>query len=57
MIRINANIFETVNKKDGKEMISGQGTISKDGKTSTATLKIGDGKGQETTSSGVYDKQ
>ena len=55
--RIDANTFEQVNKKDGKDVISVRVAIAKDGKSSTVTAKTKDAKGQEVTSVSIYEKQ
>jgi hypothetical protein len=54
--RIDANTFEVVTKKGGKEVERVRVAISKDGKTSTATTKAKDAKGKEVTSISIYEK-
>jgi hypothetical protein len=55
--RIDADTFEWVTKKGGKEVTRGRTLYSKDGKTRTQTEKSKDAKGQEVTSILVYEKQ
>lgn len=55
--RIDADTFEWVTKKSGKEVARGRTVYSKDGKTRTQTEKSKDAKGQEFTSTVVYEKQ
>jgi hypothetical protein len=55
--KIDANTFEWVTKKGGKEVSRGRTVYSKDGKTRTQTEKSKDAKGQEVTSIVVYEKQ
>jgi hypothetical protein len=55
--KIDANTFEWVTKKGGKEVAHGQTVYSKDGKTRTQSEKSKDTKGQEVTSIVVYEKQ
>ena len=55
--RIDADTFEWVTKKGGKEVAHGRTVYSKDGKTRTQTEKSKDAKGQEVTSIVVYEKQ
>jgi hypothetical protein len=55
--RSNPNTFDSVSKKGGNVVGSGQGVVSKDGKTLTLTSKGKNAQGQETTSIEVYDKQ
>jgi hypothetical protein len=54
---IDADTFEWVTKKGGKEVAHGRTVYSKDGKTRTQTEKSKDAKGQEVTSIVVYEKQ
>jgi hypothetical protein len=54
--RIDANTYGYVEKKDGKEVRRGRIVVSKDGKTTTETLKMKDAKGQEFTIILVSDK-
>jgi hypothetical protein len=55
--RIGPNGFETVSKKGGKETNRTSVIISEDGKSSTVTAKSKDAKGQELTSTSIYEKQ
>ena len=55
--RIDANTFEHVSKKGGKEVQRVRVVVSQNGKTSTVTAKMKDAKGQETTSVLMYEKQ
>jgi hypothetical protein len=55
--RINANSFDSVSKKGGKELGRNRTVISKDGKTMTRTIKGKNAEGQETINIRVYDKQ
>ena len=55
--RIDANTWSEVLKKDGKEVVSGQNAISKDGKTMTRTVKGKTATGQDINNTIVYDKQ
>jgi hypothetical protein len=55
--RINANTFEQVEKKDGKEGARVLVVVSKNGRTSTVTSKEKNEKGQDVTSIILYDKQ
>jgi hypothetical protein len=54
--RINANAYEYVEKKGGKEAWRGRILVSKDGKTETETIKVKDAKGQEFSIIIVSDK-
>ena len=55
--RIDANTFEGVAKKAGKEIGRSQEVFSKDGKTMTRTIKAKDAQGQDINIISVYDKQ
>jgi hypothetical protein len=55
--RINANTYDYMIKKGGKEVGSGRLVFSKDGKTDTITGKTKDAQGQEVTSISVLEKQ
>jgi hypothetical protein len=56
--RIDANSFEQMSKKAGKEPISVRVVLAKDGKSSTVTAKTKDTKGQEiVVSISIYEKQ
>jgi hypothetical protein len=55
--KTDAYSFVDIDKKAGKEVGSYQVTVSKDVKTITATGKVKDAKGQETTVVMVADKQ
>jgi hypothetical protein len=55
--RIDANTFEHVEKKDGKEGARVLVVVSKNGRTSTVTSKEKNEKGQDVTSIVFYDKQ
>jgi hypothetical protein len=55
--KTNANAFDSVLKKGGKVVGSGQGVVSKDGKTLTLTSKLKNAQGQDTTDVLVFDKQ
>jgi hypothetical protein len=55
--KIDANTFEWVTKKDGKEVAHGRTVYSKDGKTRTQIENSKDAKVQEVTSTVVYEKQ
>ena len=55
--RIDANTFEQVEKKDGKEGARVLVVVSKNGRTSTATSKEKNEKGRDITSIILYDKQ
>ena len=52
-----ANTWDEVLKKAGKEVIKSQNAISKDGMTMTRTVKGKNAKGQEINTTIVYDKQ
>lgn len=49
--------YKLVNKKDGKETITGAVELSTDGKTRVLTTQWKDANGKEKTSTAVYDKQ
>ena len=55
--KIDSNTYEWVTKKGGNEVTRGRTIYSKDGKTRTQTEKSKDAKGQEVTSTVVYEKQ
>ncbi len=55
--RIDPNTIEVVFKKGGKEVGRWHVTVSKDGKTLTASGKGKDEKGQEFSNTELYDKQ
>jgi len=55
--KIDANSYELVEKKAGKEVGRWLNTASKDGKTSTLTGKGTNAKGREYNATWVYDKQ
>jgi hypothetical protein len=55
--KINANTFDIVFKKGGKEVSRAREVFSKDGKTLTVTEKGKDAKGQAFNNTYVYDKQ
>jgi hypothetical protein len=55
--KIDANTFEIVYKKAGKELGRGREVFSKDGKTLTRTIKGKNAQGQDINFIGVYDKQ
>jgi hypothetical protein len=55
--KIDANGWDEVLKKAGKEIARGQNVVSKDGKTMTRTLKFKNEQGQEVTIITIYDKQ
>jgi hypothetical protein len=55
--RIDANTFEGVAKKAGKEVLRIQEVFSKDGKTLTFTEKGKNAQGQDMNNTWVYDKQ
>jgi hypothetical protein len=57
MKKIDMNTIAEVSKKAGKEVARFRYTVSKDGKTLTATGKIIDPKGQEYSVTYVCDKQ
>ena len=57
MKKIDMNTIVGVDKKAGKEVARFRYTVSKDGKTATATGKIMDPKGQEYDVTYVCDKQ
>jgi len=54
--RVDANTFEVVTKKGGKEVERVRVAISKDGETSIVTSKAKDAKGQEVTAISIYEK-
>lgn len=54
--RVDANTYDYVDKKSGKEVWRGRIIVSKDGKTTTETIKVQDAKGQEFTVILVSDK-
>lgn len=55
--KIDANTFDIVLKKAGKEMAREREVFSKDGKTMTRTVKGKDAQGQDINITAVYDKQ
>ena len=55
--RIDANTYEYVEKKGGKEAWRGRILVSKDGKTETETIKVKDATGPASTIIMVSDKQ
>ena len=55
--RIDAKTIEWIDKKAGKEAMTWQFTVSKDGKTQSWTGKIKDAKGQEIKHPQVFEKQ
>jgi len=55
--KIDANTWDEVLKKAGKEVGTGRNAVSKDGKTMTHTSKGKDAKGKDYTDISVYDKQ
>jgi hypothetical protein len=55
--RIDTNVSSFVIKKGGKQVMSGQVVVSKDGRSKTVTLKEKNEKGQDVTVVMVYDKQ
>ncbi len=52
-----ANTWDEVSKKAGKEVLKSQNIISKDGKTMTRTVRGKNAKGQDINNTIVYDKQ
>ena len=57
LTKIDANTFDEVLKKGGKELSSGRNVVSKDGKTMTLTMKAKNPQGQDVNITAVYDKQ
>lgn len=58
LTRIDANTTTTIQKKDGKVMITRRSVVSDDGKTMTTTTTRMNGVGQGTVSDvGVFDRQ
>ena len=55
--RIDANTVETLQKKDGKVMMTITSTTSKDGKTRTSTWRGKNAEGKEVHNVVVFDKQ
>jgi hypothetical protein len=55
--KIDANTFDEVLKKGGKEVSSGRNVVSKDGKTMTLIMKAKNPQGQDFNITAVYDKQ
>jgi hypothetical protein len=55
--RIDANTVETVQKKDGKVMMTITSTVSKDGKTRTSTWRGKNAEGKDVHNVVVFDKQ
>jgi len=55
--RIDANTIETVQKKDGKVMMTIASTVSKDGKTRTSTWRGKNAEGKDVYNVVVLDKQ
>jgi hypothetical protein len=55
--RVDAFTFDTVQKKDGKVVITGRNSVSRDGKVMTVTSKGTNAKGQKTNNIQVLDKQ
>jgi hypothetical protein len=55
--KINANAFNSVLKKGGKEVGTGQGVVSTNGKTLTLTSKLKNAQGQNIADVIVFDKQ
>ncbi|HET9696750.1 MAG TPA: hypothetical protein VFP40_07785 [Terriglobales bacterium] len=57
MKKVDARHYKLVNKKDGKEFLTGAVEISPDGKTRMLTTQWKDASGKEKSSTAVYDKQ
>ena len=57
MTRVDSNTSDFVEKKDGKTVATGHIVVSKDGKTTTETIKAKNAQGQEATVTLVFDKQ
>ena len=55
--RIDANTIETVQKKDGKVMMTITSTVSKDGKTRTSTWHGKNAEGKDVHNVVMFDKQ
>lgn len=55
--RIDANTVETVQKKDGKVMMTITSTVSKDGKTRTSTWRGKNAEGKDVHNVVVFDKK
>lgn len=55
--RIDANTVESVQKKDGKVLMTITSTVSKDGKTRTSTWRGKNAEGKEVHNVVVFDKQ
>lgn len=55
--KVTAHSYTASEKRGGKAVGSGKVTVSKDGKTTTVSLKITDAAGKSMSSTGVYDKQ
>lgn len=55
--KVNDHSYTASQKKAGKAVGSGKVTVSKDGKTTTVTLKYTNTDGKSASSTGVYDKQ
>jgi len=55
--RSNANTYNVVVKKDGKQVVTQTITVAADGKTRTTTVKGTDAKGQPIEGTSFYEKQ
>lgn len=55
--KVNDHTLAFTNKKGGKVTIRGEGVVSADGKSRTVTLSGTNSKGENYTSTAVYDKQ
>jgi hypothetical protein len=55
--QVNSRTLALNNKKDGKTVVTGKITVSKDGKSRTLTTAATNNKGKKIKSTAVYDKQ
>ncbi len=55
--KLNANTFDSVLKKGGKEVGAGHGVVSENGKTLTLTAKYKNAQGKAVSEIEVYEKQ
>ena len=54
---MDANTLDSVMKKGGKEVETGHGVVSKDGKTLTLIGKVKNAQGQEITDVSVFNRK
>jgi hypothetical protein len=55
--KVSASHYSVSQKKGGKTVSTGSAVVSKDGKTTTVTLKGADSEGKAISTTSVYDKQ